>query len=201
MLSTDRCKSCGGGVEINASLGIGVCQYCGSKQPLSAEDINVMNNAQKAQRIQNIPDSAAAKKHRKKIIIPIIIITLIIYAVIFITGMNGADKISVSDAHMTTALDANYKAVDTVDKFSKNADKLIYVATVNGITENVNVKIVWHYGSTIINTTNVELTKEKNRLYAYITPTKKPWAIGAYYVELYIDNDTNPINSSFFNVN
>lgn len=201
MLSTDRCKSCGGDVEINPSLGIGVCQYCGSKQPLSAEDINVMNNTQKAQRMQNIPDSASAKKHRRKILIPIIIITLIIYAVIYTAGMNSANTISVSDAHMTTALDSSYYAVDTIDTYSKNADKLIYVATVNGIKENVNVKIVWHYGSTIINTTNIELTKDKNRLYAYITPTKKPWTIGAYYVELYIDNDTNPINSTFFNVN
>ncbi|MEL7569843.1 MAG: hypothetical protein AAGU14_04695 [Eubacteriaceae bacterium] len=201
MLSTQRCKACGGDVEINASLGIGVCRYCGSKHPLSAEDINVMNNAQKAQRIQNMPDSTTAKKHRRKILIPIIIITLIIYAAIYTAGMNSTDKISVSDAHMTTALDSNYNAVDTVSSFNKNADKLIYVATVNGIEENVNVKIVWHYGDTILKTVNVELTKEKYHLYAYITPVKKPWTTGSYYVELYINSDTNPINSTFFHVN
>ncbi len=201
MLSTERCKACGGEVEINNSLGMGQCQYCGSKQPLSQEDINLMNASQKAERMQKIPDNTAVKKHRRKILIPIIIISLIIYAVIFFASINLSNNISISDAHMTTALDSNYKAVDTVTTYSKNADKLIYVATVNGVKEDVNVRIVWHYGDTILNTSNIELTKEKYRLYAYITPAKKTWTTGAYYVELYIDGDTNPINSTFFLVN
>jgi hypothetical protein len=102
---------------------------------------------------------------------------------------------------MTTALDSNYAAVDTVTSYSKNANKLIYVATVNGVKENVNVKIVWHYGTRYLNSSNVELTKEKYRLYAYITPAKKTWTSGAYYVELYTDNDTDPIDTAYFLVN
>ncbi|GEM_PF-2522282 len=200
MLSTQRCKACGGDVEINASLGIGKCQYCGSKQPLSADDINAMNNAQKAQRMQNIPDSVSAKKHRRKILLPVIIITIIIYSVVFAsTGNDTADVLNIS-AHMTTALDSKYNAVDTVNTYDKNADKLIYVAVVNGIEKNTNVKVMWLCEETVLNITNIQITPEKNSLYAYITPADKQWTAGAYYVELYIDYDTDPIDIVNFQV-
>jgi reverse gyrase len=37
-----KCVSCGGKVDINEELMIGVCEYCGSQQPLPEEVIKAL---------------------------------------------------------------------------------------------------------------------------------------------------------------
>ncbi len=198
MLSSNKCKMCGGDVEINQLRAIGCCQYCGTQQPLSKDDKEALKNAVKIDVIQKKAEKKANQKRQNKKWLPVLII--IIAAGLALTIFNNTVT-RIYDVQMTSALDEYNDPVDEVFQYSTNADVLMVTARVTNAKNNTSVDAVWKCnGEVIFQSDEVRLTSDDRYIYFYIQRGKDKWAAGSYSVEIYLNDNEKPSKTVSFTV-
>lgn len=198
MLSSNKCKMCGGDVAINKSAGIGVCEYCGSQQPLSQEDQQQLSNALKMDALQKKAEINAANKKKNKKWLPIFIILIVAAVGINIFNMTVT---RIYDVQMTSALDDYNDPVDEVYIYDTSADALIMTARVTNAENTTFVQAIWKCNGEVIRQGDeIRLTSNDRHIYFYIERGKDKWTKGAYEVELYLNGSEKPTKTISFTV-
>jgi hypothetical protein len=189
---------CGGDVEINKSAGIGVCEYCGSQQPLSQEDQQQLSNALKMDALQKKAEINAANKKKNKKWLPIFLI-LIVASI----GLNifNTTVTRIYDVQMTSALDEYNDPVDEVYTYEADADVLMMTARITNAKNTTFVQAVWKCNGEIIRQGDeIRLTSDDRHIYFYIERGKSKWTKGAYEAEIYLNGSEKPAKTISFTV-
>ncbi len=197
MLSVDRCKNCGGDVEINKVKNIGVCQYCGQEQPLSSEDLHVLNTERNAESQQKQAEKNEVKKRRRK---KIFIVCAFILAAELIALIYFGNRIVLNDMQMTSALN-NGRPVDEVYTYSRTADELIVFADIYHVSDGDTLQVIWKLNGDIVKEgEKVSLTSGTEHIYSTLERKGKTFTAGAYTIEFYINGKDKPSKTFSFKV-
>lgn len=133
----------------------------------------------------------------------IIILCTVFIILIFSACQDNTQQtsISITNTQMTTALDSNNDPVDSVTNYSTNAQQLILTATVNNAPEDTSLIFVWkHAGETIYTSEELDISNtEEYNVYAAITYDQL-WDEGDYSVEIYANDDAEPIQTVDFTI-
>lgn len=197
MLSTNRCKNCGGDVEIDKTKGIGKCQYCGEEQPLSAEDLHVINTERNVEIQQKQAEKNEVKKRRRK---KIFIVCAFILAAELIAIIYFSNRIVINDIQMTSALN-NGRPADEVYTYATTADELIMYADIYHLSNGDTLQIIWKCNGDIVKEGDVvSLNSDVEHIYSTLERTDKRFDTGTYTIEFYINGKDKSSKTFSFKV-
>ncbi len=129
-------------------------------------------------------------------------LTLIVAAGFSNTGLSSA---SIRNAHMTTGLEApSMKPVDKVKAYSADSPEMIVSAELRNAPQNTIVRFDWTYTTGDIPITSFEINSgegEPDRyIFNNINNSGKPWPLGEYRVDIFVDDRENPDAAAEFEV-
>ncbi len=197
MLSTERCKACGGDVEIDKAKNIGVCQYCGKERPLSSEDLHVLNNERNAEIQQKQAEKNEVKKRRRK---KIFVVCAFILAAELISFIYFGNRVVINNIRMTSALN-NGRPVDEVYTYSQTADELIMFSDIYHVSDGDTLQVIWKCNADVIKEgEKVSLTSETGHICSTLDRTGNTFTAGTYTIEFFINGKGKPSKTFSFKV-
>ncbi|GEM_PF-2396668 len=191
-----KCLSCGGKVDINEELMIGVCEYCGTEQALPEDVIESIKQKKKEQRYHI---DAKKQKTRNKINV-IISIAVIITLLILILIRSTTPYLS--KVYLTKERNYDDTPTNSVITYITPVKTFFVTATINNAKTNTQITYVWKYESKVINTKKTYINDTKNKIiYDSLMSDDSTWPAGDYRIEIYIGDKTKPSRSIDFKVN
>lgn len=195
------CKICGGTLKIDEKLSLYVCEFCGTEFPLPIEEIEriELKHKEEAEKLkaEAKEDRKEINKKRLKIILPVIAGCIIVLISAFIIHSRS---FRITDAHMTIKTGSdNYS--NTINTYVPNIDEFRVAFTVHNAPENTFISFVWKNESgTLQKSVKYDISNTKyNILSAYLS-NNKVWEEGNYSVEMYINDNAQPIKIVNFTV-
>lgn len=185
-----KCVSCGGKVDINEELMIGVCEYCGSQQPLPEEilaDLEYEQNQKRYSRKQR-------QQKRNKISL---IISVSIIAIIFILCIIRSSVIYIDDIQLAKNFNVNNKPTEYVKCYYMPVEQLILTGYIENAKESIPIKLVWKRNGEIIAQTEPYVQYYSVGYFYSIVSNDQTWSEGDYSVEIYLKNQG--VRSKVFN--
>lgn len=117
------------------------------------------------------------------------IILCVLLAVFALTGCGTPP--SISNAHMTTAVDSNAKPVDEVSSYSPDVSQVVVSANISNIKKDTYVTFIWKYEGEKLYESKLELEGNLPEIYAKLKYDQL-FPEGEYSVEIYIDDNKDP---------
>lgn len=125
----------------------------------------------------------------KKIVFILLIITTMFFAGcdIIITTAN------ITDGTMASGMEEG-KPLDSIEVYSQDATALYAFGVLNNAPDETKVTFVWNYVTEPQEIYRLDYTAEEvSGMYVYTELTNNGlWPLGDYYVEIYIDDRTDP---------
>ena len=133
----------------------------------------------------------------KKLLIPLLILSacLLLTACSFTTA-------NIQNAHMTTALDDKGGPADSVDSYKTDAEEFLISAELHNAPDHTAVRFVWRYLPEDVKITEMPLDSGEltDRYISCNLTNDGPWPEGAYAVEIYLEDQTKPVETVNFTV-
>ncbi len=198
-MNEERCNQCGGSLILDEEKGVYICEYCGTEFPLPVEAFKriELKRKEKLKAEAKEKHKERNKKRRKKALVFIIVFFIISCAALIIYG----NSFRITDAHMTidTGSD-NYS--NTIHTYTPNLDEFRVAFTVHNAPENTFISFVWKNKSDILQKSiKYDISNKKNDiLTAYLLNDQQVWEVGSYSVEIYINDNIEPIEILNFTV-
>ncbi|MFZ7120651.1 MAG: hypothetical protein ACOWWH_06850 [Eubacteriaceae bacterium] len=129
---------------------------------------------------------------------------VLLMVLLFIMVGCSATTANLTNAHMTTAVDENGVAIDTVESYTTDAVEFMVVAELNNAPANTIVTFVWTYvtENEYITEAVVDSGDEGSEINLYSNLTLgSAWPVGEYKVDIYIDEKEEPDSTVSFTVN
>ncbi|NMC57170.1 MAG: hypothetical protein GYA50_08125 [Eubacteriaceae bacterium] len=176
-----KCISCGGKVDINEDLMIGVCEYCGTEQALPED---VIENIEYEYRQKNLHKAQKqARLNKRSIFIALLLISIFI---VIICVHNSV--VYISTVRLAKNLDYNERPTEYVTCYYTPVNELIVTGYLNNVDEVGVVTFKWKHDGENIATTQYF---SKSYICSCIT-NDKTWPEGNYTVEIYIGSSKKP---------
>jgi len=134
---------------------------------------------------------------KKKLLIPLFIIGVcLLFAACSFTTAN------IQNAHMTTSIDDKGAPADTVSSYKTDAAEFLVSAELHNAPDHTAIRFVWRYLTEDLEITEMNLDSgEMTDRYISCNLTNDTlWPEGEYAVEIYIDDQTKPVESVNFTV-
>lgn len=140
------------------------------------------------------------KLNKKGCLLNLILWLITGFALFVVAGIMSTNSVSITtarlkNAQMTTAMDSNGRPSDEVSAYSVNAPQLVTVAELRNAPANTKVKFVWRYITVdiLIDEYIMDSGTSGANIYVFSNITNdKPWPVGKYRVEMYIEDRKTP---------
>jgi hypothetical protein len=120
-----------------------------------------------------------------------------VLGLIFILG--ACTTAEVADAIMITGFDAKGEPLDEVLSYKPDAPEFICLAAVLRAPPDTKITFVWTYKTQNIEIDRAEVPVSGSKaVNSKLTRGEKPWPVGDYVVQVYIDDQTKYANAAPF---
>ena len=120
-----------------------------------------------------------------------LLILIAILILIFAGCSFSFSTANLTDAAMTTAM-VDGVPVDAVDTYSPDAEELIATCILNNAPDDTIITFVWYYEDDMVDSFTMN-SDGLSGVYLYCTYTYDGlWPVGAYDVEMYVDEREEP---------
>lgn len=201
MSENTTCKMCGGTLKIDENQCLYVCEYCSSEFPLPIEELKRIELKQKEKQAKlqvekNIQRREQNKK-RSKIILSVIAACIVVFMVILLIYNNS---FKITDAHMTIDIGSdNYS--NTIHAYAPNIDEFRVGFAVRNAPSNTSLYLIWKNKQNVLLKSDIyDISDIKTHIYSAYLSNDQAWDEGEYSVEIYINEDAEPVDVVNFTV-
>lgn len=121
----------------------------------------------------------------------ILVISILMLSVLFMGASCSSSTANVTNAVMTTSVDANFLPVDNVTTFPVNSD--VYVAAeLHNAPDDTSITFVWYLNGEQLDKVTIGNDKVSDAPLAGYLPAAEITKPGNYTVEIYIDDRDKP---------
>lgn len=127
------------------------------------------------------------------------LLVIMIGAVVFMGASCSASTANVSNAVMTTAVDANSEPLDEVAQFPLDVDVFV-AAELHNAPDDTTITFIWYQGDQIFDTVSIGNEGYSDAPLVGYLPAGMITEPGDYSVEIYIDDREEPDTVTSFTV-
>lgn len=193
-----RCSTCGGSVTINEEKEMYVCDYCGNEFALPVEERKriELKHQEKLKAETKEKRKEINKKRIKKALVFILALFVISCAALIIYG----NSFRIADAHMTIDIGSdNYS--NTIHAYAPNINEFRVGFAVRNAPSNTSLYLIWKNKQNVLLKSDIyDISDIKSHIYSAYLSNDQAWDEGEYSVEIYIDDDAEPVDVVNFTV-